>query len=43
MNRIFDVATSVLSTLARAGTGSRVGAPGARPQQLLELYELANK
>ena len=39
MNRIFDVTTSVLSTLARAGTGSRVGAPGARPQQLLELYE----
>ena len=39
MNRVFDITTSVLSTLARAGTGSRVGAPGARPQQLLELYE----
>jgi glutathione S-transferase len=39
MNRVFDVTTSILSTLARGGTGSRVGAPGARPQQLLELYE----
>jgi glutathione S-transferase len=39
MNRTLDVTTSVLSTLARGGIGSRVGAAAARPPQLLELYE----
>jgi glutathione S-transferase len=39
MNRALDVTTSILSTLARGGIGSRVGAPAARPLQLLELYE----
>ncbi|MBW2287682.1 MAG: glutathione S-transferase N-terminal domain-containing protein [Deltaproteobacteria bacterium] len=39
MNRTLDVTTSVLSTLARGGTGSRVGAAAVRPPQLLELYE----
>ena len=39
MNRAVDVTTSILSTLARGGLGSRVGATGARPEQLLELYE----
>jgi glutathione S-transferase len=39
MNRAIDITTSVLSTLARGGAGSRVGALGPRPSQLLELYE----
>ena len=39
MNRALDVTTSILSTLARGGIGSRVGTPAARPLQLLELYE----
>jgi glutathione S-transferase len=39
MNRILDVTTSIFSTLARGGTGGRVGISGQRPAQLLELYE----
>jgi glutathione S-transferase len=39
MIRPFDVATSVLTTLGRLGTGMRVGALGKRPVQPLELYE----
>jgi glutathione S-transferase len=39
MNRILDVATSFGATLARLGGGISTGAPGARPQALLELYE----
>ena len=39
INRALDVSTSILATLARGGTGGRIGAAGARPQQLLELYE----
>ncbi len=34
MIRPFDVATSVLTTLGRLGTGMRVGALGKRPVQL---------
>jgi glutathione S-transferase len=39
MNRTLDVTTSLLSTLVRGGAGHRVGAIGARPAKLLELYE----
>jgi glutathione S-transferase len=39
MHRALDVATSLAATLARLGSGSRVGALGARPERLLELYE----
>jgi glutathione S-transferase len=39
MNRSLDVATSLGATLARLGSGSRVGALGPRPERLLELYE----
>jgi glutathione S-transferase len=39
MIRPLDVATSVLTTLARLGSGASVGVLGARPQQPLELYE----
>ena len=39
MIRALDVATSVAATLARLGSGSQVGALGARPAQALQLYE----
>lgn len=39
MNRILDITTSVLLSVARLGTGSAVGKLGARPEKLLELYE----
>jgi glutathione S-transferase len=39
VQRSLDVTTALLSTLARAGTGMRVAALGARPARLLELYE----
>jgi glutathione S-transferase len=39
MPRALDVTTSVLATLARAGSGGRVGALGRRPERPLELYE----
>jgi glutathione S-transferase len=39
MLRALDVATSAFATLARGGVGLRVGATGARPAKLLELYE----
>jgi glutathione S-transferase len=39
IGRALDVATSVAATLARAGSGARVGALGRRPEQPLELYD----
>jgi glutathione S-transferase len=39
MIRFLDVATSLLATLARAGTGVSAGPLGPRPAQPLELYE----
>jgi len=39
MNRVLDVLTSVAATLARAGSGARVGELGRRPERTLELYE----
>jgi glutathione S-transferase len=39
MIRPLDVATSVLTTIGRLGTGMRVGAVGRRPERPLELYE----
>ena len=39
MSRWLDVGTAFLSTLARVGTGLRVGPLGARPARPLELYE----
>lgn len=39
MNRTLDVASSLLATIARAGTGVSIGTLGARPAQPLELYE----
>lgn len=39
MNRTLDVASSLAATLSRAGSGVSVGPLGARPEQLLELYE----
>jgi len=40
MNRTVDVATSLLATTARLGMGVRVGRLGARPDKLLELYDI---
>jgi glutathione S-transferase len=40
MNRTVDVATSLLASGARLGMGVRVGRLGARPEKLLELYEM---
>jgi glutathione S-transferase len=37
--RVADVVTSLLATVARLGFAERVAGPGARPEQLLELYE----
>jgi len=39
MIRPLDVATSVLTTVWRLGSGARVGTLGKRPAQRLELYE----
>lgn len=39
MLRPLDVASSVLTTLGRLASGSEVGRLGARPDQLLELYD----
>ena len=35
----FDVVTASVTTLLRGGLGMRVGSPGPRPEQPLELYE----
>ncbi len=37
--QIFDIATSVLSTVARLGYAERVGELGSRPAKPLELYD----
>lgn len=37
--RSYDVATSFLASIARAGTGMQVSGVGARPEKTLELYE----
>jgi len=42
MVRILDVSTSLLASALRAGSGMQVGALGARPEQVLELYEFEN-
>lgn len=39
MNRTIDVATSVAASIARLGSGVRVGPIGLRPKRRLELYE----
>jgi glutathione S-transferase len=39
VNRSLAVATSTLASLTRLGNGRRVGSPGRRPEQPLELYE----
>ena len=39
MIRPLDVATSLLTTIGRLGSGASVGAVGRRPAQPLELYE----
>jgi glutathione S-transferase len=39
MIRALDVATSLVATLARLGSGAQVGHPGPRPEQRLVLYE----
>jgi glutathione S-transferase len=39
MNRVVDVTTSFLATVARLGYAERVGTLGPRPSQPLELYE----
>ena len=39
MNRILDVGTSLLATLARGASGLSVGRLGPRPEKRLELYE----
>jgi glutathione S-transferase len=40
MNRKVDVATSLLASSARLGMGVLVGKLGARPDKLLELYDI---
>jgi len=37
--RAYDVATSYLASIVRAGTGMQVSGAGARPEKMLELYE----
>ncbi len=39
MGRTFDVTTSILSSLARAGAGRTVGRLGPRPEQRIDIYE----
>jgi glutathione S-transferase len=39
MNRIFDIATSLFTTVSRLGAGLTAKLPARRPAQLLELYE----
>jgi glutathione S-transferase len=39
MNRLLDVATSFVVTVARFGAGMAVEASGPRPERLLELYD----
>ena len=39
LNRVFDVGTSMASTLVRGASGAFVGTPGRRPEKTLELYE----
>ena len=39
MNRVLDVATSAVATLARLASGARIGNLGKRPERPLELYE----
>ena len=39
MHRILDVGSSLLASVARAGSGVTVGVLGARPERLLELYD----
>lgn len=39
MNRVLDIASSVLGSVIRLGAGSQVGELGVRPEQPLELYE----
>lgn len=39
MNRTLDVTTSLGATLSRLGVGAKVGKPGRRPEQPLELFE----
>ena len=39
MNRMFDVATSMFTTVSRLGVGVRARPPAQRPARLLELYE----
>jgi glutathione S-transferase len=39
MNRLLDVATSFVVTVARFGAGMAVEAVGCRPERLLELYD----
>ena len=39
MNRLLDVATSFVVTVARLGAGMEVGPIGRRPEKPLELYE----
>ena len=37
--RSYDLATSFLASIVRAGSGMEVAGAGARPERLLELYE----
>ena len=37
--RTYDVATSFLASIVRAGAGMEVSGAGARPEKMLELYE----
>lgn len=39
MNRVLDVASSIGTSITRLGSGGRVGKPGARPEQTLDLYD----
>lgn len=39
MNRVFDITTSIVTSVARLGSGSGVAKLGKRPKKLLEVYE----
>ena len=39
MNRALDVSMSIAASLVRGFSGMRVGSPGSRPKQPLELYD----